>query len=445
MKHQGRLTLKLLKRFHHFINYTIWKPAHSKGVFNRWFFQSMRVLTVSFRSYATNHNSMRASALTFYATLSIVPVFAVAFGIAQGFGFEERLESQVRTTFAGQEEVVSKILEFSQSTLSNVSGGLVAGISILFLLWSVIKLLNHIETAFNVIWNLEKSRPFLRKFTDYLTLMLVGPIFIFISSSLTLYINTSVSQLSNGGQLVAMTSTVLLSLMQFAPFVSTWVLFTFLYLVIPNISVKFTSAVAGGVLAGTAFAFLQNGYVYFQLAMSRYNAIYGSFAALPLFLIWLQISWLIILFGAEITRAVQQSSLLLSGYANKKLSPRLELLISLHLLTEIAQAFTQRKAAPHINQLAETLHYPVSLVEQNVQRLLQAKLIAPIAGTPTTYLPAMEVGQMRFVDMALTLNRYGFNELSGHQRGFDELDKQLQALEKLWTGSSFNQALIRSH
>jgi len=137
---------------------TIWENYDGYPQYKKLGIDILRVLLISIRGFNENKNALKSSALTFYAILSVVPVFAVAFGVAQGFGFEDKLESQIRLTFAGQEEVMNKIIEFSRTSLENVSGGLVAGISILFLLWSVIKLLNHIENALNAIWNLKTSR-----------------------------------------------------------------------------------------------------------------------------------------------------------------------------------------------------------------------------------------------------------------------------------------------
>ncbi|MBI1185692.1 YihY family inner membrane protein [bacterium] len=399
----------------HYFTVDLWKPQPQEKRLKKAAVSAMRTLLIATRGFIDNKNSLKASALTFYAVLSIVPVFAVAFGIAQGFGFEDKLEAQIRESFAGQEEVMNRIIEFSRTSLNNVSGGLVAGISILFLLWSVIKLLNHIENAFNAIWNLRKSRSFIRKFTDYLTLMLLGPIFILLSGSVTVFINTEINSLDSGSYLLEVTSTFILSLMQLAPYVLVWILFTFLYMVIPNKNVKFLPALAGGIIAGSAFAFLQNGYVYFQLAMSRYNAIYGSFAALPLFLIWMQISWLIILFGAEISYAAQYSSRLLHARQSKKLSHRATKIISMQVLRKIADNFKKGATAQSLNELAEELNYPVNFIEKAIANLLNAGLISTVVkengSKKKVFQPALSVDQLTFTTVLHRLDRTGFNDL----------------------------------
>lgn len=418
-----------------FFTKTIWESHEGYSKYKRLGISILRVLLISIRGFNENKNALKSSALTFYAILSVVPVFAVAFGVAQGFGFEDKLESQIRLTFAGQEEVMNKIIEFSRTSLENVSGGLVAGISILFLLWSVIKLLNHIENALNAIWNLKKSRTFIRKFTDYLSLILVGPIFILLSSSVTVFINTALQDLNKGGLFIEWTSSFILTLMQLAPFILLWILFTILYMIIPNKNVKFLPALAGGIIAGTAFAFLQNGYVYFQLAMSRYNAIYGSFAALPLFLIWLQISWLFILFGAEISHAMQYSQRLIHARQSKNLSNRITKLLCLNVLNEIAQAFENNQKALDTNQLAEKLNLPLNYIEKAISNLLDAELITVVHvkgnNKNKAFNPATSIENLKLASILSALERAGVNHLAFEKtEQFTLLDKKMHELEE---------------
>jgi membrane protein len=404
-----------IKRVKHFFETDIWevKPNLSKSA--KFLRQSLRVLIISGKGYIQNNNALKGSALTFYTILSVVPVLAVAFGVAQGFGLEDKLESQIRESFAGQEEVMAKIIEFSRKSLQNVQGGLVAGISILFLLWSVIKLLNHIENALNSIWNLEKSRTFIRKFTDYLTLILIGPVFIIISGSATVFINTTLQSYKSEGMFFEYTSNFFLHAMQLAPFILIWIFFTILYMIIPNKNVKFLPALAGGILAGTAFAFLQNGYVYFQLAMSRYNAIYGSFAALPLFLIWLQISWMFILFGAEVSHAVQYAEKLIYAQQSKNLSQRITKMLCVNVLKEISERFESADTAHSLSSLSEALNIPLHFTEKAIELLIDAGLISEININQNSkqrgYQPAANPNKLTFTYVVQQLEKAGANEL----------------------------------
>ncbi|MGB0431332.1 MAG: YihY/virulence factor BrkB family protein [Bacteroidia bacterium] len=435
-----------LQKIKTFFDVDLWKTTNDKGKVTKFLKQSLKVIIISLKGFNENKNSIKSSALTFYTILSVVPVLAVAFGVAQGFGLEDKLEEQIRESFAGQEEVMTKIIEFSHKSLTNVKGGLVAGISVLFLLWSVIKLLNHIENAFNAIWNLSKSRTFIRKLTDYITLILVGPVFIIISGSATVFINTTLQEFKTEGMFFEYTSSFFLTLMQLAPFVLVWILFTILYMIIPNKNVKLLPAIAGGILAGTAFAFLQNGYVYFQIAMSRYNAIYGSFAALPLFLIWLQISWLIILFGAEVSHAVQYAEKLIFSMQNKGLSQRINKMLSINVLKEIALTFDKGDTPHTLNSISEKLELPVHLVEQAIENLTLANLISLIASSDSSnaYQPAVATKHLSLSYVSQKLDSAGVNDLQLNQnKSFSQVADQFLQFEKALEQHAVNKAITQ--
>jgi len=435
---------KRVKRIRKFVETDLWQPIDSFPRVKRILFRIIRVIYIASVGSISNKNSLRSSALTFYSALSIVPVFAVAFGIAQGFGFEDKLETQIRETFAGQEEVMAKVIEFSRSSLENVSGGLVAGISILFLLWSVIKLLNHIENAFNKIWNIKKPRSFIRKFTEYLAIILVGPIFILLSSSTTVFISTQLKSLQEEGTLFDLTSGFLLSLVQLAPFILLWILFTLLYIIIPNRNVKFLPALIAGIVAGTAFEFLQSGYVYFQVAMSRYNAIYGSFAALPLFLIWLQISWLIILFGAEISHAVQYSRQFINAEETKNLSFRTLKTICLNVLQKVAENFRKGEASKP-SALADELNLPMAYIEVSFNSLLKASLISKVDGNGSepAYQPSTALENLKLASIITQLENNGKSDLRFvKSKEYKRVEKHLNMLDAQLEKSDLNKGII---
>lgn len=424
--------IEVFKKVKSFFEKGVWDEYEGLSLVKKAGLKVLRILIISFRGFTVNKSGVKASALTFYAVLSIVPVLAVAFGVAQGFGFEDALEKQVRETFAGQEQVMTKIIEFSRKSLNNVSGGLVAGISVLFLLWSVIKLLNHIEVALNAIWNIQKSRSFIRKFTDYLVLILLGPLFIILSSSVTVYIGTFFQDMDTGGGPIGeMTSGFFLQVMKLAPFVLLWILFTLLYIILPNKNVKFIPALVGGIIAGSAFEFLQSGYVYFQLAMSRYNAIYGSFAALPLFLIWMQISWLIILIGAEISHAVQYSDRLIHAAGSRLISSRLTKVLGINALRKIIEKFNEGAKPPTSNDLAEELNLPINYIERALEVLKNAELVSvvQIKGNKIGYQPATASENLTLSFVVKKMDSVGLDELkSKKSQDFKKLEEQLETM-----------------
>jgi membrane protein len=291
---------ELTKKSVGFIKEDVWRISlKDKPKYFKWLIMPLRVLLIAFRGFKEDKVSLRASALTFYSMLSVVPVVAMGFGIAKGFGFEKMLEKQLAENFADQQEVFNYILTFANSFLENTKGGVIAGIGIAVLFWTVMKVFGNIESSFNAIWQVYKPRVWFRKFSDYLTMMLIAPLLIILSTSANVFITTQISKITSEVALLGYFSPIIFFLVKLIPYVLFWFVLTLIYMVMPNTKVSFKSGFAAGVVAGTIFVFTQYLYIYFQVGVSKYNAIYGSFAALPLFLVWLQTSWLIVLLGQK--------------------------------------------------------------------------------------------------------------------------------------------------
>lgn len=266
-----------------------------------YFKRYIRVLRDTIFGFIEDDCYTKASALTYYSLLSIVPVLAVLFGIAKGFGFEKALETEISQRFYEQREVVNKLIQFAYSWLQSAQGGVIAGIGTIVLFWSVFGLLSSIENALNGIWKTRFSRPYARKISDYLATMIICPIFLVTLSSINVYIHTHFTGSADSGNVfIEAVSPLVIFLLKLFPFFLSWGLFTFMYMFLPYTKVYARSAIIAGVLSGTAFQAWQWIYIKFQIGVSSYGAIYGSFAALPLFLVWLQISWMILLAGAEL-------------------------------------------------------------------------------------------------------------------------------------------------
>lgn len=259
----------------------------------------IRVLYDAARGFIEDDCYSKASALTFYSLLSVVPVLAVLFGIAKGFGLEDILELEITRRFGDHKEFTDKLVQFAYSWLNSVKGNLIAGVGVFVLFWSVVGLLSSIETTLNQIWKIPFSRAIGRRISDYLAAMVVCPFFFITSSSTTVWLS-HLTQLTKNSVFVDVVNPLLLFFLKLSPYFLSWFLFTFIYYFLPNTKVYMRSAVIAGLVGGSAFQMWQWIYIKFQIGASSYGAIYGSFAALPLFLIWLQISWLIFLVGAEI-------------------------------------------------------------------------------------------------------------------------------------------------
>lgn len=266
---------------------------------------NLRVIVLAVRGFDEDRCALKASALTFYTLLSIVPVLAMLFGIAKGFGFESLLERELLENLQGQEKIVQTVIGFSRSLLENTRGGVVAGAGVVLLFWTVIKLLGNIEHSFNDIWGVPRGRSLGRRFSDYLSAMLVCPVLFILAGSTTVAVSAHIRGLAQHLPFLQAISPLILESLRLTPYLFTWGLFSFVYIFLPNTQVTLRSGLLGGIVAGTGYQLLQWGYISFQIGVLRHNAIYGGFAALPLFLIWLQTSWLIVLIGAEISFAHQ--------------------------------------------------------------------------------------------------------------------------------------------
>ena len=338
--------------------------------------KQLRVFLLSVRGFAEDKCQLRASALTFYSLISIVPVAAMAFGVAKGFGFEKRLEKQLLEQFQGQEAIITRVIDFAHSLLINTKGGLLAGVGIIILFWAVIKVLGNIEVSFNDIWGIREARSLGRKFSDYLSVMLLCPILLILSSSVTVFITTQVTIIVQKISLLGVFSPVIFFVLELLPYCIVWLLFTFLYIFMPNTKVNFRSGILAGIIAGTIYQVVQFGYIAFQVGAARYNAIYGSFAALPLFLIWLQVSWLIVLFGAEFSFAHQNVDTYEFEPDSLKISNSFKRLLSLQIAHLLVSNFAKGERPLTATQISQSLETPIRLVHQILFELTACGIVS---------------------------------------------------------------------
>lgn len=420
-----------LNRIINFLNKDIWLIEAKNYPYKGWYFNLLRVLIVAIKGYQEDNCAMRAASLTYYSLLSIVPVLGLAFGIAKGFGFEtdlkqvlsdnlQILEQQVLENpdapsddiTASEETFLDRLSVMADSIIENTKGGLVAGTGLLFLFYIIIQLLHNVEDALNQIWNIKKHRPLIRKLSDYITITLVGPILIFLSSSITFSIRSKIQSLAEDAKLSDIVDPVLSVLIQFVPYTLIWILLTLTYLILPNTKVKFKSAFIAGVLAGTLYQLTQWGYITFQVGVARYGAIYGTFAAVPLFMIWLQVSWLIFLYGAEISYAIQNTR----GFKAKKEHPELDAyhkkLVCLMLTYEIVKRFENGDVPGSAEEFSAKLDIPLYYTKAMLNILLQQKIINELTeGNDIRYQPARDINKFTVAYLIENIEQYGEKEI----------------------------------
>lgn len=241
-----------------------------------------------------------AARLTFNTMMAIIPVFAIIFAVARGFGFEERIAAWCREVFAGQPQVAKTIVDLSTSYIDYTHTGLIIGIGLVFMIWSVVSLFENVEDVFNEIWGVRKDRSFGRKMVDYTAIVFLVPLVIVFYSGLTVFMYSIIDFLP---QFQLLTPAMKLLLGFATPLFLLWVFFLLLYMVIPNTRVPFSHTWFPAFLGSLCIIILQNIYVHLQVVVTSYSIIYGSLAALPLFMIWLQASWYIAIGFAELSHA----------------------------------------------------------------------------------------------------------------------------------------------
>jgi membrane protein len=368
----------------------------------------LRALTMAVVEFFKDQCMLRASALTFYTLMSIVPVFAVVFGVAKGFGLEKLLEKELMEKLSGQEEVIERILAFSRSLLDNTQGGLMAGVGVVVMFWSAIKVLGQIESALNAMWDVRKSRTWVRKFSDYLALMIIGPFLLLAAGSATVFIRTQIGAAADYLHIAEWLGPLVLQAMKLGSLALIWALFTLIYMAMPNTRVPFRAALAGGILGGSLFYLAQSIYIGFQIGVARNNAIYGSFAALPLFFFWVQTSWTLVLFGAEFCYAFQHAANSCSATGCPALSPAGKKLLGLRIARCLARNFGAGGAPLTADALARELKAYPRLVAQVAAELRSGGIITetriPSTRDPA-YQPAFDIHRLRIQNVIDALDR----------------------------------------
>jgi len=325
------------------INNILIKTVDSKYIHNK----IVHIFAGALKGFLDHGCRMRAPAMTFYTILSIVPLIAIIFGIAKGFGFEKILQEQLFKLLYGYEELAVRIMEFATTLLDTTRGGIIVGAGLVFLLWSVFKLLNIIEDTMNYIWSVKQPRSLNRKITDYIAFMIICPALLIFSNATIVLLASEVGGFISQNPTLSSIRPLVAASFEFIPFLCIYALFIFVYIFLPNTKVNILSALFAGVIAGTFYILFHILYIKFQVGISKANAIYGSFAALPLFLAWLQGSWFIMLFGVELTYAHQKY------LSAKNLLPKAiyinrftEKVIALKIMIALTKNFTSESCSP---------------------------------------------------------------------------------------------------
>jgi membrane protein len=406
-------------------------------------FKYLKIHILAIQGFIKDHCALRSSALTLYTLLSIVPIIAMLFGIAKGFGFEKKLREQIIEQVPDQDSMIMQVIEFAENLLATTKGGLVAGIGIVVLFWTVVRVISNIESSFNHIWKIRKGRAISRKLSDYLSLMFLAPILLIVSGSISVFVSTQITKLIEIIDLPDLGTFIVVFVLKFLPLLILWTLFSFTFIFMPNTKVSFKSGILAGVISGTLYKIVQWGYVSLQVGVTSSNAIYGSFAALPLFLIWLQIGWMVVLFGSEISFFDQNYD----SYRNKdkfaNLSFSKKKILALQVSQLLINQFSNNQAPLTLAGICTKLMLPISVIQPILDELIESKIIAEIKveeDEAPVFQPACDTNLLTIAYVIDALEKCGNNTLPDTQ-GSAYFSNIIEEFEGSLTKSANNKLL----
>ena len=397
-----------IKRIIEYLKTDIWQvPTEELSPVRRMLLAVVKAVVLAVRFFTTKRVLTQASALTYSTLLAIVPIVAVVFAIARGFGYSKYIEVWFRDLFASQQQVADVIVGFVNSYLVHTKSGIFLGVGLLFMLYTVLMLVSNIEQTFNEIWQVKHKRSIFRTFTDYLAMFFMFPILIVVSSGLSIFLATMADRLPD----ILLVSAAVRKLLAMSPYILMSLLFIGLYVFMPNTHVKVKNAIIPGILSGLAMQWLQFFYINSQIWMTGYNAIYGSFAALPLFMLWVQLSWTICLFGAELTYTSQNLDYYDYDARTADVSHRYRLMLTAMLMSRVCRRFADGQKAPSADELRRETGIPIRIVNDLLYKLIEARLILEVSsdekGETSRYIPSESLDNLNLGVMIDRLEALG--------------------------------------
>lgn len=393
----------------HFVTYDIWRITENEvSGLKVFYINIIKTIILAIRGFLGENLQTKASALTYNTLLAIVPMLAVLLGIAKGFGFQETVRDELLAYFPGHEVELHKAFEYVESYLVEAQGGVILGVGLILLFYTVISLISSVEDTFNDIWQIQKSRPWYRKISDYLAMFIVLPILMTSSSGISIFLSTL--QNSFLSQYVFLTP-VLGFILNVSPYIITSLTFAGVYILLPNTKVKVSNGLIAGAIAGCAFQFFQFIYISGQIWVSKYNAIYGSFAALPLLLLWLQLSWLICLFGAELSYASQNVQKFSFDRDSRNISRRYKDFLTLLIASLIIKRFEKGEKPYTADELSNAYRIPIRITTQILYLLVELGIIIEVNigedDRVAYYQPAIDIHKISVGFLFSRLDRFG--------------------------------------
>lgn len=339
-----------------------------------WRLNILRTLNLSIKSFLNRDIQTQACAMTYRTLLAVVPALALLLAIGRGFGFQNVLQQELYHVFPAQRFAINYGISFVETYMKQSSEGVFVGVGIVFLLWTLISLLGNVEDTFNLIWGQPQSRSIWRKITDYTAMLLILPILMICASGISILLSSTLNTIFH----FSFMTPVISALLEVASWVMTWLFFAAVYMLLPNTKVKFANALISGVIAGTGFMVLQWLFVSGTLYVTRYNAIYGSVAFVPLLLLWMQLTWVICLAGAVICYSSQNVFAFSLDKEVSTISPEYRYRATMAIACIMTQRFIKHEGPATDRYLMDVYDLPARLVTNVTDTLCRCGIFSKV-------------------------------------------------------------------
>lgn len=396
-----------------------------------WRINVLRVINLSVNSFLNRDIQTQACAMTYRSMLALVPALALFIGIGRGFNLQQTLQDELYRIFPAQKEAIAYSMRFVESYLDQTSGGVFIGVGIVFLLWTLISLLGNVEDTFNLIWGVKSGRSIWRKATDYTAMLLILPVLMICASGISLILSSTLEQVMQFKFLTPLVTVIL----EGTQWLMTFLFFTAAYMLIPNTKVKFGNAFISGTIAGISFLVLQWLFVTGTLYVTRYNAIYGSVAFIPLLLLWMQLAWMICLAGAIICYSSQNVFAFNLATEVGAISNRYRDMVTVAIAAIIARRFIDNEKPATARDIMNLYDIPARLVTDLTDRLVSAGICCRVLLSAEKdvfgYQLATDPSALTVKKLHDKLYSLGKNDfIIGFDRRFDKVDKLFSDLMK---------------
>ncbi len=381
----------------YFVN-RIWEiDTGSLGSYSSFIVKSARLLYVALREFTERQLNLRAMGLVYTVLLAIVPLLALSFSVLKAFGVHNQVEPILLTFLAPLGEKAEELTKYIIGFVENIKVGVLGSLGLALLIYSVISVIQKLEKAFNSIWRIKRSRSFARTFSDYTSVILIGPVLIFTAIGLTTSFmsNTVVREVLS----IEPFGMLFYVIAQIIPYIFVCAAFTFIYIFVPNTKVNFSSAFFGGVFAGVLWEATGWAFASFVVTSTRYTAIYSGFAIIIMFLIWLYLSWLILLVGAQVSFYHQYPQFIKAKKEVFRLSNRLREKLAFSVMFLIGYNYYHNKKPWTFGSLLDKLGLPVDPVQDILELLEQNELILETHDNPPAYMPAKDISTITLKEL----------------------------------------------